>query len=103
MSAASKIRDFVMIAAAIGVMYLATQWYQGSAGSDDAGAMAEANCLRDVRNRLNAQSVRVNAVNANRRGYVVRASATDDRGESARVRCLTNDQGWVEDIEVIEY
>ena len=103
MSIVSKIRDLAMIAGVAGLMYLASQWYQGSGGGSGAESAAEANCLRDVRSRLHAQSARVNSVNANQKGFVVRASATDDRGRSSRVRCLTNDQGWVEDIQIIEH
>jgi hypothetical protein len=103
MSIGSKTGDLVKLVVVVAAVYFASQWYFGADADNGVEAMAEANCLRDVRNRFDAQSVRVSDVSVNSRGFVVRASVTTEKRSSTRVRCLTNDQGWVDRIEIIEH
>jgi hypothetical protein len=82
--------------------YTAWNWQFGAAGGDESERFAEQSCIDSVRNRFDTSGVRVNSVRANEKGYVVRASMTLARGGIAKVTCLTNENGTVEDVFVEE-
>ena len=77
-------------------------WQFAPGGGDDAMNYAETSCVDAIRSRFDVSNVRANSVRPNETGYVVRASMTLARGGVAKVTCLTNDNGTVEDVLVEE-
>ena len=67
-------------------------------GSEDGAEYAEKSCIDAIRGRLGATGVRANSVRPNQGGFVVRTTATLAGGGTARVTCLTNQNGYVEDV-----
>jgi hypothetical protein len=59
-------------------------------------------CVVEIGNRYDVSKVRTYEVNENNNGYVVRASVTLARGTSAKVVCLTNSHGGVNEITINE-
>jgi len=71
--------------------------------TDDSTVFAQRACVDSIRERYSAKSVRPYEVEKSARGYVVRAAATLPRGNVAKVSCLANEFGGVEDLELDEH
>ena len=86
-----------------GALYLAVTWYLGGSQAVGNGEHARTTCAREIRHKFGGESVRVTSVKPNSSGYIVRASITVRPGTIARVYCLTNESGWVKDIQLVEH
>ena len=87
----------------IGFIYAFMNWESIRPKNDNAVDYAKQSCVDEIGDRYNASTVNVYMVNKNESGYVVRASITLQRGARAKVYCLTNEHGRVEDILVEEH
>lgn len=72
------------------------------ANSDDAARFAEEACVGAARSRFDLSNVRVYRVKKTNSGYLVGATVRLARGESAKIECLANANGGVEDITLEE-
>lgn len=64
---------------------------------------AEKSCVDEIRSRYDTTTVKANSVRENANGFVVQATLTLARGNTARATCLTNQKGSVTDVTVYEY
>ncbi len=85
-----------------GLIYAVVTWKFIGPQGDDNIDFAEQACADEIDDRFDASSVNVYAINETARGYVVRASITLPRGNTAKVYCLTNKHGGVEEIRIEE-
>ena len=69
---------------------------------DDVQEFAERACVSAVRERYNVSRVSPYSITKNSNGYVVRATATLDKGGNAKISCLTSEHGGVRDIVINE-
>ena len=99
----AQIRSLLTLAAIAGLVYFALTQMPGTAESADAGDHASSDCAAAISARFDGQSVKPYAVEKNRRGFVVRASVTVRGTQSAKVLCLANEYGGVEEIRVVEH
>jgi hypothetical protein len=86
----------------IGLIYAVVKWQDVDRPDDNVKGFAEEACITEIEQRFNVSRVRVYAINENSNGYVVRASVTLTRGNTAKVNCLTNTHGGVRDITIEE-
>ena len=93
----------VVVALIAATAYYLWNWQFAASEDDEAAGYAERSCVDAARSRFDTTGVKVNSVRPNATGYVVRASMTLARGDVARVTCLTNSNGNVEDIFVDEH
>lgn len=63
---------------------------------------AEKACIDEIGDRFDASAVRTYSVDETNNGYVVRTSVTLARGAVAKVYCLTNAHGGIEDMTIEE-
>ena len=82
--------------------YVYLNWDFAEGQGPDAGNFAERNCGDEMRSRFDATAVNIYSIKENSNGFVVRASITLARGNTAKVICLTNSHGAVRDISVDE-
>ena len=75
----------------------------GGTGIDQMMNHAEKSCVDEVRSRYDTTTVKANSVRENANGFVVQATLTLARGNTARATCLTNQNGSVTDVTVYEY
>ena len=102
MRIADSINTFLKGAIAIGCFYALWTWQFKDSQNDDNSAYAESACIDEINNRLDATSVNVFAVEKTANGYVVRASATMPKGSRAKIYCVANEFGRVEDVRILE-
>ena len=98
-----RIKDLAVLAAVAAGGYALLNWESLNPATDESVAFAKRACTDSIERRYSARSVRPYKVEKSPTGYVVRASATLPRGASARVSCLANDHGGVEDLEILQY
>ncbi len=84
------------------IYFAATLGFDSGAG-DGPADFAEAACIDAISGRYNGQSVKPYAVDRNSNGFVVRASVTVRGKQPAKVYCLANDHGGVEELRVVEW
>ncbi|MDX1499506.1 MAG: hypothetical protein R3176_06395 [Woeseiaceae bacterium] len=84
------------------IWFAATLGFGGGA-SGAAAEFAEAACVDAISDRYGAQAVKPYAVDRNPSGFVVRASITVRGKQPAKVYCLANDHGGVEELRVVEW
>ena len=89
-------------AIAVGCIYALWTWQFDESPNDENKGYAERNCIDEIDGRFAATVVNVYAVEETARGFVVRASITLPKGNSARVYCVTNEFGRVEDVRLLE-
>jgi hypothetical protein len=85
-----------------GCIYGIVNWQVNKPQGDEIGDFAERACIDEIRNRFDVSTLRVYAINKNRNGYVVRATLTMPRGNTANVYCLTNTHGGVKEVTINE-
>ncbi len=85
-----------------GAVYALVTWKFSGPQNDDNSAYAERTCADAIGDRFDTPSVNVYAVSKSDKGYVVRASITLPNGNPAKVYCLTNKFGGVEEIRINE-
>ena len=102
MNIGAAIGNLFKVALVLGGVYVFVNWEFTETRDDDVRDFAEKACIDEIENRFDTSTVRVYAVNENNNGYVVRATVTLARGNTAKVYCLTNTNGGVEDITIEE-
>jgi len=90
------------VAFVCGCIYALLKWDIISLPNNESTAFAEQACADAIDERFDASSVSVYSINESHKGYVARASITLARGNTARVYCLTNEFGGVEEIRIEE-
>ena len=102
MKIGDSINTLLMAAIAIGCLYALWTWQFDDSPNDDNRDYAESACVDEIDGRFAATVVNVYAVEKNANGFVVRASITLPKGSSAKVYCVTNEFGRVEDVRLLE-
>jgi hypothetical protein len=98
-----SINTIVKIGLVAGCVYVLLKWNPINPQDDDSTKFAEKACADEFSSRFNASNIRIYAVNETNDGYVVRASITLDRGNTAKVICLTNTHGSVREVTIEEH
>lgn len=99
----SAINGLLQLAFVGACIYVAVNWGFGGRGEDPAAKHAESACVDAVSHRFGGQRTQAYAVDRNSRGYVVRASVTVRGNTPAKVYCLANEHGGVEELRVLEH
>lgn len=99
----SAITGFLQLAFVGVCIYVAVNWGLDSRSDDPAAEHAEAACATAIRHRFDGRAARVYAVEPNSRGYVIRASVTVRGDTPAKIYCLANEHGGVEELRVLEH
>lgn len=99
----SAINGFLQLAIVGACIYVAVNWGLGGRSGDPALEHAESACATAIRQRFDVPAARVYAVEPNSRGYVIRASITVRSDTPAKVYCLANEHGGVEELRVLEH
>ncbi len=86
----------------IGFIYAFMKWEFNGSQNDDARYFAEMACVDEIGARFDTSTIKVYAIKQNSSGYVVRATVTLARGNTAKVNCLTNTNGGVKEITIQE-
>ena len=102
MKVAEIVGDIFKIVLVCGCIYGIVKWGDIETQDDDVRKFAERDCVDEIRHRFDVSTVRVYAVGETNSGYVVRATITLARGSTAKVYCLTNMHGGVEEITIQE-
>jgi nitrogen fixation-related uncharacterized protein len=101
-SLAKNLGSLVRVAIVCAVIYGVVVWKGTTSQYDDVTEFAEKACVDEISQRFNAATVKVYAVKKNSNGYIVRATITLARGNTAKAYCLTNTHGGVKDISLEE-
>lgn len=96
------IGNILKVAIVLGCIYAFVNWESIKPQKNEISSHAEQACVAEIRDRFATTSVKSYSVKKNDNGYVVRASATLARGNTAKIYCLTNEHGGVEEIRVEE-
>jgi hypothetical protein len=102
MNIGASIGNVIKIALVLGGIYAFVKWEFTETQDDDVRSFAEKACIDEIEDRFNTSMVRIYAVNENNNGYVVRTTVTLARGTVAKIYCLTNAHGGVEEITIEE-
>jgi hypothetical protein len=94
--------DIFKVVLVCGCIYGIVNWKAIETQDDDVRDFAERDCVDEIRDRFDVSTARVYAVSETTKGYVVRATITLARGSTAKVYCLTNRHGGVEEITIQE-
>ena len=86
----------------IGCIYALVNWQFNETQNGDASYFAEKACVDEINDRFNPSTVSVYAINDTNNGYVVRATVTLAKGNTAKVNCLTNTNGGVIEVTIQE-
>ena len=98
----SLLGSIVKLAVLCAVIYAVVTWQFND--SDDPGnrSYAESACIDEINARFSIQSANIYAVSENDKGFIVRASVILSTGTPAKIICLTNEFGRVEDVRIEE-
>ena len=102
MTVGASIGTLIKIAVLGACIYAFVTWEFNGSQENDNSAYAESVCADAIRGRFNTRSVNIYAVSDSDQGFVVRASITLPNGSPAKVYCLTNRYGGVEEIRIVE-
>ena len=102
MNIGASIGNVFKVALVLGGIYAFVKWEFTETQVDDVRGFAEKACIDEIEDRFDTSTVRVYAVNDTNNGYVVRATVTLARGNTAKVYCLTNTNGGVNEITIEE-
>jgi hypothetical protein len=103
MKLGSAINGLLQLALVGGCIYVAVNLGFGGSSDDPAAEHAQSACTTAIRHRFDGGSARVYAVEPNSRGYVVRASVTVRGDTPAKIYCLANEHGGVEELRILEH
>lgn len=90
------------VAFVCGCIYALLKWDIISLPNNESTEFAEQACADAIDDRFDASSVSIYSITESAKGYVARASITLARGNTAKVYCLTNEHGGVEEIRIEE-
>ena len=102
MNIGAPIGNVIKVAIVLGCIYALVKWEFVETQDDDVRGFAEKACIDEIEDRFDTSTVRIYTVNETNNGYVVRATVTLARGNIAKVYCLTNTHGGVEEITIEE-
>lgn len=102
-SIGQSIGTIIKIGLVAGCAYALFKWNPISLQDDDSIKFAEKACTDEFSSRFNASNVRIYAVNETNDGYVLRASISLQKGNTAKVICLTNTHGSVREVTIEEH
>ena len=102
MTVSASIGNLIKVALLGAGIYAFVTWEFNGSQDNDNSAYAQSVCADAIRNRFDTRSVSVNRVTDSDKGFVVRASITLPNGSPAKIFCLTNTFGGVEEIRIIE-
>ncbi len=102
MKVAASIGSLLKLALLCGAIYALVIWKFNGPENTGNTTYAEQSCADAIGGRFDTSSVNVYAVSKSDKGYVVRASITLPNDNPAKVLCLTNAFGGVEEIRIIE-
>lgn len=85
-----------------GCAFALFKWSPLGLQDDDSIKFAERSCADEINSRFDGTSIRIYSVNETNDGFVVRASITLAKGNTAKVVCLTNTHGSVRDVTIEE-
>ena len=102
MKIGASIGNLLKLVILCGAIYALVKWDFNGSQDDDNSAYAEQICADEIGDRFDTPSVNVYAVSKSDDGYVVRASITLPNGKPAKIYCLTNKFGGVEEIRINE-
>jgi hypothetical protein len=94
------VRSIAGIAILGAFVYVFVNWQSENTEQRGNRGYAESACLTEINNRFSTQSARVYRTSESDKGYVVRASVTFTDGKPAKIICLTNEFGRVEDVRI---
>jgi len=83
-------------------IYAVVNWQFGSTTGEGNRGYAEGACIDEIEARFSTQSANVYVVTESDKGYVVRASVILSNDTPAKIICLTNEFGRVEDVRIEE-
>ena len=96
------LRSIVGIAILGTFVYVFVNWQSENSEERGNRGYAESACISEINSRFSTQSARVYKTVESDKGYVVRASVTFSNGKPAKIICLTNEFGRVEDVRIEE-
>jgi hypothetical protein len=102
MNIGASIGNLIKVALVLGGIYAFVNWEFMESQDDDVREFAEKACIDEIEDRFDTSTVRIYAVNDTNNGYVIRATVTLARGNTAKVYCLTNTNGGVNEITIEE-
>lgn len=102
MKVGSALGNLVALAVVGGGIYAYLNWESIKPQSDESSSYAERACVAEINSRYSNTAVNPYSVKKTRKGYVVRASITLPRGNRARIYCLTNDHGDIQEVRIEE-
>jgi len=102
MNIGASIGNAIKVALVLGCIYALVKWEFTETQDDDVRDFAEKACIDEIEDRFDTSTVRIYAFNETNNGYVVRATVTLARGNTAKVYCLTNTNGGVKEITIEE-
>ncbi len=94
--------NILKLAVVLGLGYMIYTWQAGDGQDREVTEFASSACLDEAARRYDVANARVYDVAKNARGYAVRITVTLNRGQSAKVTCLTNPHGGVTDMAIDE-
>ena len=94
------IRGIVGLAIICTFVYVFVNWQSDNSEVRGNRDYAESSCLDEIDGRFSTESARVYKTVESDKGYVVRASVTFTNGKVAKIICLTNEFGRVEDVRI---
>ena len=96
------IRSIAGIAILGTFVYVIVNWQSENSEERGNRVYAESACMTEINSRFSTQSARIYKTAESDKGYVVRASVTFTNGKPAKIICLTNEFGRVEDVRIEE-
>ena len=102
MNIGASIGNILKAVFVIGFIYAFMKWEVNGSQNNGAGYFAEKACVDEIGVRFDTSTIKVYAIKENNNGYVVRATVTLAKGNTAKVICLTNTNGGVEEITIQE-
>ena len=102
MRASNVLSNLVALGIIAAIGYLFMNWNSGATSDDDNSTYAERSCIDEMRSRYDSTRVRVNSVEPNSNGFVVKGNMTLARGGTAKLTCLTNHHGRVTEVIIEE-
>ncbi len=102
MTVSAGIGNLAKLAVLGACVYAFVNWQFNGTQDNDNSAFAEQVCADAIKDRFNTRTVNVYRVSDSAQGFVVRASITTSNGSPAKVYCLTNSYGGVEEIRIVE-
>ena len=80
--------------------YAVLNWETITSSKNDAKSFAERACITGISDRYKVSGVKPYSIKENSNGFVVRASINLPNGSAAKVFCLTNSHGGVQEITI---